>query len=200
MGNRPAVLLIDLFRAFTDPESPLAMPVGELIEPTARLLREARALGVPVVHTIVRYHHDAELGVLGEKNPVLRLLTSDSPLAAVDPRLDPDGADLVVDKKGASAFHASTLRGILNALGVDSVVVAGVSTSGCVRATVVDAIQLGLRPIVVRECTADRSAFAHEIALADIEFRYGDVESLEYVIAGLHGIVGDRKDDDARRN
>ena len=200
MGRRAAIVLVDLFRAFTDPRSPLAMPVDELVAPTITLLQQARAVSVPIIHTLVRYHHDAEAGVMGEKNPVLRLLTADSPFAVVDDRFDPDGVDLIVDKKGASAFHGSTLRGVLHSLDADTVIVAGVSTSGCVRATVIDAIQLGLRPIVVQECTIDRSVFAHELALVDIESRYGDVEPLEHVIAELRRHGGDRKERDARRN
>lgn len=200
MGRRPAIVLVDLFRAFTDPRSPLAMQVDELLAPTITLLQQARALGVPIIHTLVRYHHDAEAGVMGEKNPILRQLSTDSPFAVIDDRLDPDGADLIVDKKGASAFHGSTLRGVLHSLDADTIIVAGVSTSGCVRATVIDAIQLGLRPIVVQECTTDRSEFAHELALVDIESRYGDVEPLEDVIAELRRHSGDRKEKDAGRD
>ena len=200
MGKRAAIVLVDLFRAFTDPRSPLAMPVDELLAPTIKLLQQARAVGVPIIHTLVRYHHDAEAGLMGEKNPVLRELSADSPFAVVDDRLDPDGTDMIVDKKGASAFHASNLRGVLNSLDVDTIIVAGVSTSGCVRATAIDAIQLGLRPIVVQECTMDRSVFAHELALVDIESRYGDVEPLEQVIAELQRHTGDGKERNARSN
>lgn len=194
MGRRAAIVLVDLFRAFTDPQSPFAMPIDGLVAPTITLLQQARAVGVPIIHTLVRYNNDAEAGVMGEKNPALRQLTADSPFAVVDDRFDPDGVDMIVDKKGASAFHGSILRGVLNSLDVDTVIVAGVSTSGCVRATVIDAIQLGLRPIVVQECTADRSEFAHELALVDIESRYGDVEPLEHVITELQRHDGDRKE------
>ncbi|XPP26867.1 MAG: isochorismatase family protein [Leucobacter sp.] len=190
IGSRPAVVLIDLFLAFTDPSSPLMLPIDDLVAPTVRLLAEAREAEAPVIHTVVRYNSDAEAGLMGEKNPVLRLLTAESPFAVVDPRLDPDGVDLIVDKKGASAFQASTLRNLLSSLDIDTVIFAGVSTSGCVRASVVDAIQLGLRPIVVRECTGDRSQLAHELALTDIHSRYGDVSYLEDVIAELRRAGG----------
>lgn len=194
MGRRAAVVLVDLFRAFTDPRSPFAMPVDELVAPTIALLQQARALDVPIIHTLVRYKHDAEAGILGVKNPALRQLTADSPFAVIDERFDPEGADIVVDKKGASAFHGSNLRSVLHTLDADTILVAGVSTSGCVRATVIDAIHLGLRPIVVQECTADRSEIAHEMALVDIESRYGDVEPLENVITDLQRHNGNQKE------
>lgn len=200
MGRSPAVLLVDLFRAFTDPASPLALPVDETLEHTVRLLRAARRADVPVIHTIVRYRSDAEVGTLGVKNPVLRRLTADSELAVVEPRLEPAESDLIVDKKGASAFHASTLHALLTALGVDTVVVAGIATSGCVRATVVDAIQLGLRPIVVRECTSDRNAFSHEVALVEMSAKYADVEPLDAVIDDLAALGHATKEGYARRD
>ncbi len=185
MGERPAVVVVDMSCSFTDPASPLALGADETVAQVATLLRAARAAAVPVVHTVVAYRSDAELATLGEKNPVLRQLTADSPFAAPEPRLEPTPTDIVVHKKGASAFHASALHAALTGLGVDTVVVAGLATSGCVRATVVDAIQLGLRPIVARECVGDRDALSHEVALVEMDAKYADVEPLADVIEQL---------------
>ncbi|MFC5995759.1 isochorismatase family protein [Pseudonocardia hispaniensis] len=191
-GASPAVLTVDMFRAFTDPASPLALPVDDVAKNLATLLDAARAAGVPVIHAVVRYASPAEAPALIRKNPVLGTLTADNPFLDLDPRLGPAPGDVVLVKTGASAFFNTALQPMLTGLGVDTLVVTGIATSGCVRATVVDAIQHGLRPIVPAECVGDRFLTAHRVSLTEIDAKYADVEPTDRVLALLDATKGDR--------
>ncbi|MBF6359859.1 isochorismatase family protein [Nocardia farcinica] len=184
-GERAAVLTVDLFRAFTDPASPLYLPVDPVVDSTASLLGHARARGIPVIHTVVQYSSPAEAPTLIRKNPVLGRLTAGSDFLEVEPRLKPVDSDIVITKYGASAFFNSTLQPTLTGLGIDTLIITGIATSGCVRATAVDAIQHGYRPIVPRECVGDRFDTAHQVSLAEIDAKYADVEALADVITLL---------------
>jgi maleamate amidohydrolase len=184
-GARPAVIAVDLSRGFTDPASPLACELDDVLDATRRLLDGARAAGVPVLFTTVIYDAAGEraAAVFLRKVPALRGLRPDSPWVELDERLGRRPEEPVIEKAFASAFFATPLAALL--AGRDTLVIAGASTSGCVRATAVDAMQHGLAPIVVRECVGDRSARAHEQALADLDGRYADVLELEAVAAAL---------------
>jgi maleamate amidohydrolase len=184
-GERPAVVVVDLCLGFTDPESPLACEMGGVIDSTRELLDTARAGSIPVFFTTVAYDEAGEAAahVFLRKVPALSILRPGSRWVEIDERLGRRDGEPVLAKAFASAFFATPFAAML--AGRDTLVVCGASTSGCVRATVVDAMQYGLAPVVVRECVGDRSARAHEQALEDISGRYGDVLGVGEVIAAL---------------
>jgi maleamate amidohydrolase len=184
-GARPAVLAVDLSCGFTDPASPLACDLDDVLAATRSLLDAARAAGVPVLFTTVVYDAAGEraAAVFLRKVPALGALRPGTPWVEIDERLGRRPSEPVIEKPFASAFFATPLPALL--AGRDTVVICGASTSGCVRATAVDAMQHGLAPIVVRDCVGDRSPRAHEQALADIDGRYGDVVGLDAAVAAL---------------
>jgi maleamate amidohydrolase len=177
-GARPAVLAVDMSVGFTDPSSPLACDLHAVIGATRELLDVARAAAVPIFFTSVVYDEAGReaAAVFLRKVPALGILEPGSRWVEIEPRLGRRDGEPVVEKAFASAFFATPLAALL--AGRDTVVVCGASTSGCVRATVVDALQHGFAPIVPRECVGDRSAAAHAQALEDIGGRYGDVVDL----------------------
>jgi maleamate amidohydrolase len=186
-GTRPAVLVVDLCRAYTDPGGPFALPdPAPAVEATRALVGAARASGRPVVWTAVRYSAGLEDGGLFvHKVPALACFVEDAPGGWGALTLEPGPGEPVVVKQYASAFFGTSLASTLHAAGVDTVVVAGVSTSGCVRATAMDALNSGFRPQVVREACADRSAALHENNLADLDAKYADVTGLAEALAHL---------------
>ena len=188
-GRRPAILVVDFVRAYTEATSPLFAPaVVDAVQATAPLLQAARRHGVPVVFTRVVYHASgADGGLFVRKVPALRAMVEGNPLAGIVPELPPGADDLVLIKQYASAFFGTSLAATLTAGGIDTLVIAGCSTSGCVRATAVDAMQHGFRPIVPRECVGDRHDGPHEANLFDINAKYGDVLPLAEVMRALEG-------------
>lgn len=179
-GARPALIAIDLSNGFTDPSQPLGSELGPQIDATNRLARIARAKGVPVIYSMVRYE-DANMGDAGLWHRKMRgqsTLRIDGEGYRLDSRLDRADNDVLLYKKYASCFFGSDLLSRLVNLGVDTLIMTGTSTSGCVRATAVDAVQLGFRPMVVAEGVGDRSAASHKQSLFDIDTKYGDVVSL----------------------
>jgi maleamate amidohydrolase len=180
-----AVLLVDFQRLFT--EGPYATPeTGKTLEHAAKLLGRAREAGVRVFYVRVVYDEPDEAGVVWSvKSPAVRTALRGSPAVEIDPRVATSALDRVLDKKRASAFFGTTLHSELQELGVTTLLVAGTSTSGCVRATVVDACSLDYRTLVVRECVEDRAELSGELALFDIASKYGDVISLDAATALL---------------
>ncbi|WP_434625838.1 N-carbamoylsarcosine amidohydrolase [Azospirillum sp. B2RO_4] len=177
-GERPALLVIDFMQGYTTEGAPLYAPgVVSAVAETAELLDAARRHGVPVVHTNIRYHpgHFADGGMWVRKAPVMKDMVEGNPLAAFCPEVAPRADEVVISKQYASAFFGTSLAPMLHAMGVDTVVLAGCSTSGCIRASAVDAVQHGFRTIVVRECVGDRHDGPHEANLFDIDSKYGDV-------------------------
>jgi nicotinamidase-related amidase len=183
-GSRPAVLVVDLNLGFTDPDSPLACELDDVLTATRSLLDVARGR-VPVLFTTVVYDAvgEAAAAVFLRKVPALGMLRPGTRWVEIDERLGRRPDEPVIAKAHASAFFGVPLAALL--AGRDTLVVCGASTSGCVRATVVDAMQHGLSPIVPVECVGDRSPRAHEQALADIGGRYGDVLGLGEVARAL---------------
>jgi maleamate amidohydrolase len=191
-GLRPALLVVDVNVGFTDPESPLACGLDGVVVAIQRLLGEARAAGLPVVYTTVSYDEGDRLAAAAfiDKIPALLTLEAGSRWVEIDPRIAPLPDEPVLNKLFASAFFGTPLSSLLTAAGCDGVIVTGASTSGCVRATVVDALQHGFRPVVPREAVGDRNPAAHEANLYDIDTKYGDVVSLDEVIAHLEASAG----------
>jgi nicotinamidase-related amidase len=179
-GQRPAVLVVDFIEGFTSIQSPLGGPWDDAIAVTAKLLRDAHRNDVPAIFTIVEFDpQDAEKNLLIRKAPAVAALARGSHWTNIDHRLPRHATDQVVSKKHGSAFFGTDLAARLQAMQIDTLLIAGCVTSGCVRASAVDAAQYGFRPLVVREAVGDRSRLANEANLMDIAARYGDVISLE---------------------
>lgn len=186
-GDDPMLLVVDLQTGFTDPENPLGGDLTDVVERTNRLLDAAHAGEVPVVFTrIVTKHADArDFGVWGEKIPSLETLQAGGEWVEIDPRLHREAADHVLDKRQASAFHETELDSMLSYWGTDTVVVTGCTTSGCIRASAVDACSHGFRTIVPEEAVGDRALEPHEANLFDINAKYGDVRPVGEVVEYL---------------
>jgi maleamate amidohydrolase len=185
-GRRPAVLAIDMMRAYFDPASPLCLPSRDCLGSAARVLAAARAKGVPVIHTRVEYAEDgSDGGVFVRKVDALRHLYGGGPMSELMPEVAPAEHELVITKQYASAFFGTSLASTLVAQGVDTVVLTGVSTSGCIRASGVDAVQHGFVPLVVREAVADRTPETHEANLFDLQAKYAEVVEEKTAVAYL---------------
>jgi maleamate amidohydrolase len=191
-GRRPALLVIDVNVGFTDPASPLLCDLEGVVAAIDRLLGEARRAALPVVYTTVAYGEGDRIAAAAfiDKVPALLTLAAGSRWVEIDPRIAPQPGEPVLNKLFASAFFGTPLASLLTATGCDSVIVTGASTSGCVRATVVDALQHGYRPVVPREAVGDRDPAAHEANLYDIDAKYGDVVALDEVVAHLEEFAG----------
>ena len=189
-GKRAAILVVDFIRAYTSLGAPLyAAPVVEAVRQTVDVLAAARRRGVLVIYTRVIYNPSGiDGGIFVQKVPVLRTLVEGEPLAEIVPELPPARADVILNKQYASAFFGTSLAAMLTAQGVDTVIITGCSTSGCVRATAVDGMQHGFRVIVPRECVGDRRAEPHEANLFDINSKYGDVVSRAEALAWLEAL------------
>jgi maleamate amidohydrolase len=183
-GSRPAVIVVDLLKGFTDPTFPLGSNLDDVLNATSLVLTAARAAPVPIFYTALWYEEDLrDAGLWALKQEALRLMIRGNEATELDPRLDRLPEEPIVLKKYASAFFGTDLVSRLNAQAVDTLVITGCTTSGCVRATAVDAVQYGYRPMVVREAIGDRARAAHEQSLFDLEQKYADVVGLSDVQA-----------------
>jgi len=174
-GRQPALLVVDASVGFTDPDSPLGADFGTQLDRLNELLRHAHCAEWPVFLSTVVYRAPEEAAVFREKLPDLNLLAAGSRWVAIDPRLQLGADDLVFEKTHASAFHRTDLDRRLRAAGVDTVVIGGFTTSGCVRASAVDALQHDFRTVVVSDAVGDRDPNAHTANLRDLELKYADV-------------------------
>ena len=175
-GAAPALVIVDYVVGFADPAQFGGGNIGPAIAETVHLLAHARRRGWPVAHTRVVYAEDgSDAGVFTRKAPSLLKLTETSPLSQIIPELTPAPGELVIRKRGASAFFDTHLAGFLTMRRVDTLVVAGCTTSGCVRATVVDALQHDFRTIVATDCVGDRAIGPHEANLFDMGQKYADL-------------------------
>jgi maleamate amidohydrolase len=189
-GQHPALIVVDMTLGFTDPESPLGSDLDRPVEAIQKLLEAARRTEIPVVFTTVAYRESDKLTAAAfiDKVPALLTLEAGSRWAEIDPRIAPRTEEPVLNKLFASGFYGTGLPSLLAAAGVDTLIVTGTSTSGCVRATVVDALQYGYRPVVPREAVGDRNPDAHEANLYDMDAKYGDVVSLEETLEYLEEV------------
>jgi maleamate amidohydrolase len=191
LGSRPAVLVIDFSCGFTDPECSLGSDCTAAVEQTKRVLDVAREKGFPVIFTTIGFEPSLKDGGLWmQKAPALADLQIGGKWVDIDPRLEPRDDETVVMKKGASGFFGTNLASILVSQGVDSVVLCGATTSGCVRATAVDLLQYGWPTVVPRECVADRAQAPHDANLFDIQAKYADVVPVEDALAYLESVPG----------
>jgi maleamate amidohydrolase len=188
-GERPAFIIIDMVKAFTDQTALLGANLDMEIAAIVPLLGAARDRGAPVIFSTVRYE-DADLkdaGIWALKQKGVTTLRAEGRGWEVDPRLDFRKTDTLLFKKYASCFFGTDLVPRLLANRVDTLIIAGCTTSGCVRATAVDACQNGFRPMVVREAVGDRSAAAHAQSLFDLDAKYADVVSQRDAVSYLRG-------------
>ena len=189
-GVRPAHVVIDLAQAWTLPGGPFYCDgIEAIVAVTRRLLDAAHARNVPVFFTVTAYEPGCrDAGVWIDKIPSLSLLTIGSDACRLDARLPREPGDTVLIKKAASAFHGTALAGTLSAKRVDTVLIAGVSASGCVRHTAEDCVAYGFRPIVVRDAVGDRVPGSLEWNLFDIDAKVGDVETGDSVLRYLSNL------------
>jgi maleamate amidohydrolase len=187
-GQRAALLIVDVVMAYFDRASPLYAGVEDALASNERLLAAARAAGVPAIFTNVVYEPGgANGGLFYRKIPVLNVFDQGSPLGEFPPSLRPAADELVISKQYASAFFGTTLSATLTAMDIDTLLITGLSTSGCVRATALDALQHGFSPFVVRDACGDRHAAPHEANLFDLQAKYaeviGEAEAIGYLNA-----------------
>lgn len=190
LGERPALLVVDMVEGFTNPECPLGCDCPEVIAANVTLLEAFRRAGLPVFFTTVVYHDDSQARVFRARLPALNVLTPGSRWVRIDTRLAPLAGEVIVEKQWASAFHRTGIDAQLREQRVDSLVVTGLTTSGCVRATAVDGLQYDYPVVVPREAVGDRNRAAHTANLHDLNAKYVDVLGVADVLAHLQGLQG----------
>lgn len=185
-GERPALILVDFVQAYFDEGCALYASVEDALASALRVREAARAAGVPVIYTNVVYHDDgADGGVFYRKAPVLKNFIAGCPMGDWPSGLQPAANELVISKQYPSAFFGTSLASTLHVMGVNTLIITGVTTSGCIRATCVDTMSHGFIPIVVADACGDRHEAPHEANLFDMNAKYADVvgesEAIEYL-------------------
>lgn len=185
LGHKPALVVVDMIHGFTDPACPLGSDADDVIAANQQLLGVFRERGLPVFFTTVIYRRPEQAHVFRQRVPALNVLTPDSRWVQVDDRLQRRADEPLIEKQWASGFFATDLHARLTALGADSLVITGLTTSGCVRATVVDGLQHDYPVVVPREAVGDRNPAAHAANLFDMHAKYADVQDLSVVLSQL---------------
>ncbi|MDB5797285.1 MAG: N-carbamoylsarcosine amidase [Paucimonas sp.] len=176
IGRSPALLIVDFTKGFADPAVFGGGNIPDAVRQTVPVLAKARQLGMPVIHTKIIYAEDgADAGIHCLKSRRLKTLTRSNPQSDFVTELMPVAGELVIEKRLPSAFFESGLAGILHARGIDTLLIAGCTTSGCVRASTLDAMCHGFRPIVLTDCVGDRALGPHEANLFDLGQKYADL-------------------------
>ena len=191
-GKSPALILIDAAKAYIEPEAPLYVGSEDAFQSMILLTSMARESNVPIIFTRVEYARGGlDGGLFYEKVDALSVFQHGEPLGEFDNRLEPLDEDIVVTKQYPSAFFGTSLVSTLNALRIDTCLFAGFSTSGCVRASALDALQHGFRPIVIPEACGDRDPAVQAANLFDLQQKYADLKDLASVQNYLIGIASD---------
>lgn len=188
LGQNPALLIVDVINGFTDPSCPLGSPADSVVRANQALLEAFRRCGLHVFFTTVVYHSKHQARVFRDRVPALEVLQPGSRWVEVDARLAPGPGEAVIEKQWASGFFRTDLDERLRAAGVDSLVVTGLTTSGCVRATAVDGLQHDYRVVVPAEAVGDRNEEAHRANLFDLNAKYADVLELKQVLALIENL------------
>lgn len=190
-GSRPAIVVVDFSYGFTDTQYPTAADMSAQINATRQLTDFARSAGIPVIYTTIAYQAwEIEALPWLRVSTGLTALKAGTRLVEIDQTTGIQPGDTTLVKSGASSFHGTNLAALLTGAGVDTVVVTGATTSGCVRATVVDAVQSGFNVLVPHDCCADRAAPPHQANLYDMGQKYADVTDSEDVMAWLKEVSG----------
>ncbi len=188
-GVKPALVLVDFVEGYFDPECDLYADVDDTLASALRVRAAAHEAGIPVILTNVIYHPSAmDGGRFYEKAKPLRYFLKGSPMGAWPKGLEPKASELILSKQYPSAFFGTSLAATLTSLGVDNVILTGLTTSGCIRASCVDAMSNGFITTVVRDAVGDRHDGPHEANLFDMEAKYADVVSEAQIIAHLRSL------------
>ena len=188
-GKAPALILVDFVEAYFDEQSPLYANVGIALSSALRIREAARAAGIPVVYTNVVYQEGGgDGGVFFRKVPALKAFVAGSPLGNWPEGLQPAKDEIVISKQYPSAFFGTSLADELTKRGIDTLIITGLTTSGCIRATCVDTMSHGFIPIVVADACGDRHQAPHDANLFDMNAKYGDVVNEKTVIDYLKGL------------
>ena len=175
LGSSPALVVVDMCRGFIDPSSPLGFQCDELIQANIKLVDKFKQMNLPVIFTTTIYRDISEASVFRSKIPALNILKPGSEETSFLAELSPDSKDILIEKKFASSFFGTNLADDLRRMNVDSVVISGVTTSGCVRATALDSLQNNFLTTVAEDCVGDRDLNAHRANLFDLQSKYADV-------------------------
>ena len=194
-GARPALILVDFVEAYFDESSPLYAGVEDALASALRIRAAARNAGVPVFYTNVVYHDGgADGGIFFRKVPALEVFTAGNPLGAWPNGLEPGDDEFVVSKQYPSAFFGTSLAATLTASGIDTLIITGLTTSGCIRATCIDTVSNGFIPIVVSDACGDRHESPHEANLFDMNAKYADVVGEAAVTTYLESLANARQE------
>ena len=193
-GEKPAILVIDMMNAFTDERLALGTNQDSQIKIICKILSAAREMHIPIFFTVTKYDDKdlSDAGLWFRKMKGLAILCAKTNEAKIDVRLERKSSEPIIIKKYASAFFGTDLITRLNSIRVDTIILSGCTTSGCIRATAVDAIQMGFRPVVVKDAVSDRSENAHKQSLFDLQAKYADVVESNNVISYLYSIVSNK--------
>jgi len=190
-GKRPALLLIDFVQAYFDRSCALYADVDDALASAIRVRDAAREAAIPIIYTNVVYHPSLiDGGRFMQKTPLLKNFVAGSPMGAWPEGLEPNADEQVISKQYPSAFFGTSLAATLTAAGIDTVILTGLSTSGCVRATCVDTCSHGFIPIIVADACGDRHEAPHQANLFDMDAKYGDVVSEAELTEYLESLEG----------
>jgi len=175
IGDYPALVVVDMCKAFIDSSSPLGFECNELIQANINLVKKFRLNKFPVIFTTTIYRNPSEASVFRSKIPALNILEPESDAVTFIDDLAPSKDEILIEKKFASAFFQTKLIDSLHKMKADSIVICGVTTSGCVRATAVDSLQNNFPTTIAEDCVGDRDLDAHKANLYDLQSKYADV-------------------------
>ena len=175
IGDYPALVVVDMCKAFIDSSSPLGFECNELIQANINLVNKFRLNKFPVIFTTTIYRNPSEANVFRSKIPAFNILEPESDAVTFIDDLAPSKDEILIEKKFASAFFQTKLIDSLHKMKADSIVICGVTTSGCVRATAVDSLQNNFPTTIVEDCVGDRDLDAHKANLYDLRSKYADV-------------------------
>jgi len=182
IGSSPALVVVDMCRGFIDPSSPLGFECEEVIKANIKLVQKFRAQKLPVIFTTTIYRDISDASVFRSKIPALNILEPESDAVSFIDELAPLSNEMIIEKKFPSAFFDTNLAAYLQNLNIDSVIISGVTTSGCVRATALDAMQNNFLTTVAEDCVGDRDQDAHHANLFDLKKKYADVLPLKNIL------------------
>ena len=175
IGNYPALVVVDMCKAFLDPSSPLGFECTELIDANIKLVEKFRLKKLPIFFTTTIYRNESEASIFRKKLPALNILKPNTEEVSFLKELQPTSTEKIIEKKFASAFFQTNLYDLLKLQNIDSLIISGVTTSGCVRATALDSLQHNFLTTVVEDCVGDRNNDAHQSNLVDLKVKYADV-------------------------